>query len=372
MMPQPMPAPVCRRTNAVHTDTTRLRRLVAPIPFPSPGSLMRLSLLACLLTALLVRPALADPPPAPDSSTALLETIVVSGEQPGPGLWKVSKGEHVLWILGTLTPLPKKVSWVSREVEGVVAQAQQVLLPPQATVKVDGGMFTGLFLLPSLLKARNNPDKQTLADVLPAELYARWQPLKKKYLGSSNAVEKRRPIFAAHDLYEKAIERAGLRRNGKVAEVVEKLAKKHDVERVQPLIAIKLAEPKDALRAFAKSNLDDIDCLRKTVDRLESDLPAMQARANAWAVGDIEALRALPYVDQQQACQEALLRNSTVQERGMGDLRERVAAEWLKAAEAALQKNAVTLAVLPIGQILDDDGYVATLRSRGYAVEAPL
>lgn len=330
---------------------------------------MRTLLLGCLLSSAVAQAE--PPPPPPDAPTALLETVVVSGAQPGPGLWKVSKGEHVLWVLGTLSPLPKRMSWESREVEGVIAQAQRVLLTPRVDLDVAGGAFTGIFLLPSLLKARNNPDKQTLADVLPADLYARWQPLKRKYIGRSDSVEKRRPIFAAQELYEEATDQAGLRIDGKVGDAVEKLAKKHDVAREQPMIKVRLAEPRDALREFAKSQLDDIDCLRKTVDRLETDLPAMQLRANAWAVGDIEALRALPYVDQNQACRDAMLRNSIVQERGMGDLRERLAATWLTAAENTLRDNAVSFAVLPMSQVLGDEGYLATLRARGYTVEAP-
>lgn len=336
---------------------------------------LSLCLSFCLLTAHAAAPE-AAPAPAPAAAptpgqAALLETVVVSGEQPGPGLWKVSKDDHVMWILGTLTPLPKKISWVSREVEGVIAGAQQVLLPPQASVRIKGGMFGGLFLLPSLLKARNNPDGKRLVDVVPADLYARWQPLKQKYLGRDQGVEKRRPIFAAGELYKEALDKAGLRGGGKVVELVEKLAKQHKVELVTPEVALKLDGARDTLRDFAKSELDDIDCLRRTVDRLEFDLPAMQLRANAWAVGDIEALRALPYVDQNQACIEAMLENSAVQEHGMGDLRERVARTWLESAEAALSKHGVSLAVLPMDQILGADGYVAELQRRGYSVEAP-
>ena len=48
------------------------------------------------------------------ASEPVLEAVVVTGVQPGPGLWKVSKGEHVLWILGTLSPLPNQMQWDSR------------------------------------------------------------------------------------------------------------------------------------------------------------------------------------------------------------------------------------------------------------------
>ena len=43
-----------------------------------------------------------------------------------------------------------------------------------------------------------------------------------------------------------------------------------------------------------------------TVERLESDLPAMQRRAAAWAVGDVALLRTLPYPNQREACMSAL------------------------------------------------------------------
>lgn len=44
---------------------------------------------------------------APESRGQLAEVLVV-GRQPGPGLWRVSKGDHDLWIFATLAPLPKR------------------------------------------------------------------------------------------------------------------------------------------------------------------------------------------------------------------------------------------------------------------------
>jgi len=43
--------------------------------------------------------------------------LVVTGEQPGPGLWKVSKGDHVLWVLGTISALPKRMKWLKSSIE---------------------------------------------------------------------------------------------------------------------------------------------------------------------------------------------------------------------------------------------------------------
>ncbi|HEV7491247.1 MAG TPA: hypothetical protein VGO25_10600, partial [Rhodanobacteraceae bacterium] len=67
--------------------------------------------------------AKAQSAPATTDNAAQLPTVVVTGEQPGPGLWKVTSGDHVLWILGTLSPLPKKMTWRSGEVEAIVARS---------------------------------------------------------------------------------------------------------------------------------------------------------------------------------------------------------------------------------------------------------
>ena len=51
-----------------------------------------------------------------------LAPVVVSGVQPGPGMWKVTGSDgHALWILGTVSPLPAKLDWRADEVQAVIA-----------------------------------------------------------------------------------------------------------------------------------------------------------------------------------------------------------------------------------------------------------
>lgn len=320
---------------------------------------------AILLVTFTARDARAD------SAPPVLETVVVTGAQPGPGLWRVSKDDHVLWILGTLAPLPKKFRWISRDVEDAIAHSQEVIYGPQAQLSIDGGVIGGLFLLPSLLSARNNPNDAKLADVVPAELYARWLPLRERYLGRGGAIEKRRPIFAAEELFREAVGHSGLSLDSVVAPVVRKAAKKYGVATTQPEIRIKLAQAKAAIKEFKQQPLDDIDCFGKTIARVEVDIEPMKARANAWASGDIEALRALPYADQRPSCDAAFLNAGAVQKSGLDDLRARLAQVWLDAAEKALAKNASTFAALPMREMLEDAGLLAMLRAKGYAIEPP-
>ena len=97
----------------------------------------------------------AEPASTPDPAPIRdLETLVVHGVQPGPGLWKVSKDDHVLWILGTASPLPDRIQWQSGEVEAIVARSQQVLLPPSQSVTSAPSPQTGNAAAPAPLHRR--------------------------------------------------------------------------------------------------------------------------------------------------------------------------------------------------------------------------
>jgi hypothetical protein len=322
-----------------------------------------------------------EPPPAgaggPDSAgdgaAVVLDELLVSGEQPGPGLWRVSQptaeGENVLWILGSYGPLPRRLEWRSTEVERVVSQSQEVLGP--ATVDAEVGAWTRLTLLPSLVGIRNNPTGETLQQAVPADLYARWLVLKERYLGNNRGVEKWRPIFAAGELYEEAIEDAGLRRNNRVWPVVEKAARRHKVPVTRPTVNVPVEAPRDLVREFKKTELDDLDCFARTIERLESDLDLMRVRANAWATGDVRTLQELAPVDQAGACLSVVTGSELLQSRGLADLPTRLSDAWLAAAEAALARNRSTFGVLWMGEILRPEGVVERLRALGYRVEAP-
>lgn len=324
-----------------------------------------------LIAVLLLAPALALAQTSPSTPVTTLRTVVVSGRQPGPGLWKVWNDQHVMYVFGTLSPLPKKMEWTSDEVERTVARSQEVIRMPYANITVKGGMLRGIFLLPSLMKARNNPGKETLQEVLPAPVYERWLALKARYLGRDRGVEKRRPLVAAQELEGEAMDDSGLTFDTKVMKVVEKAAKKHDVPMTQPRIEIKLENPGDLVKEFSKTSLDDIECFDKTLQRLEHDIETTKLRANAWALGEIGILRTLPFTETRRACADAVLETTLAKKAGLDDIEGRIEQLWLDAAEAALKNRERSFAVLPMSLVLKDDGWLAKLAQRGYRIEAP-
>jgi hypothetical protein len=175
--------------------------------------------------------------------------VLVTGQQPGPGLWKVTRPadgtDHVLWILGSYGPLPKQLSWRSAELEAALAESQAVIAP--VSMRASVGPLGGVTLLPSLVGLRRNPDDARLEDVVPAELYARWLPLKERYIGKDGDVDKWRPIFAAQQLYEKALRKSGLESSGVVWPAVDKLARKAKVKIVEPEVTVRIDKPRAAI-----------------------------------------------------------------------------------------------------------------------------
>ncbi|ODU40458.1 MAG: hypothetical protein ABS98_15605 [Lysobacteraceae bacterium SCN 69-48] len=297
--------------------------------------------------------------------------VVVEGEQPGPGLWLVRKGSHDLYILGTLRPLPMKMQWQSAQLQQVLAQAQEVIRMRGVQIDADVGFFRGLLLLPKLLAARNNPDDRKLQEVVSPASYARWQGLKARYIGSDSGVEKRRPLFAAQELYSAAMKKSGLDTHDLAWPVVAEAIKAHGptVTVVRETIAIK--DPKPLLKEWSKTTLDDLACFDSTMTHIETDLGAMRARANAWATGDIAALRALPPAYRWEACSNAITEAGIGKRLGYGDAQRKLRTKWLAAAEAALARNSVSFATLALDDMLGPEGYLAALEARGYTVIAP-
>lgn len=309
--------------------------------------------------------------PAPGSSIATLQAITVTGVMPGPGLWRVSRGDHVLWILGVVPTLPGGMVWRSHQVAQTIMASQAVIEAPGVKLKIDTNWFGKLFLLPSVYRAQRNPDGKTLQDVLPPAMYARWKTAKQRYFGGERGIERYRPILAATKLLKKALKTNNLRGNGEVTDTVAALAKQHGVQIVRPETTLEIKEPRQAVKAFAASGPDGIACLGLVLDVVEHELPNFRARANAWATGDIDTLRKVPESAYREACQSAITGAGFAKSLGIDNLPARVEAAWLAAADATLVANAQSFAVLPMHDLLDPHGYLAALQARGYAVEAP-
>lgn len=335
------------------------------------GWAVTLVYMGCMLSAI----AAAQTPPAVPATPATvidLAPVVVSGVQPGPGMWRVSNAQgNTLWILGTVSPLPARLEWRADEVQAVIASAQQVLQSPGWGLDADVGFFKRLTLVPAAMKAARDPDGRRLREVLPADLYARWEVLKQRHIGRDGGIEKDRPLVAATQLYAAALKDVGLDRASPVGKVVEKAAAAHGLTPVKTRVSFRIEDPRRALKDVRGAALDDVACFRGTLDVVEHGLPLLAERANAWSVGDIDALARLSGPTPYDACVDAVAGSAFGRKLGLTDVDGQAQRKWLGIAQAALQRNAVTFATVPVRDLVAPSGYLDQLRQRGFEVESP-
>jgi hypothetical protein len=331
-----------------------------------------------------------------------METVLVTGEQPGPGLWKVSRDGHVMWVFGNIGALPDTIRWRTREVETRIAESQEVLFPGWPKVSVDIGVLEGLTLVPAAFKAAKNPDGQKLEELLEPDAYAAWSRLRKKYLDDDDDIEKYRPAVAEEKLTNAIGKRMMKGLDMKpVHPVIEKLARKHKVRihRLPDVVRkVEIEKPRAILKAARDMDLAESACVGRNLVRIEKQdalglLAFDVAATNAWATGDLEGMRpkpvdpALVREDCWTAAFDAAMARSDSElpaemRRGLGILKqqeelykragEEAYLNWMAAVETALANNPSTFAVLPMGTALNSkDGWLGKLAERGYTVEGP-
>jgi uncharacterized protein YbaP (TraB family) len=305
-----------------------------------------------LVLSLVALTSVAEPP----------EEFTVTGRYPGPPLWKVSQGTHELWIFGTLSVIPKDITWGSVIVERVIGRANEVLRPPG----VDA-WARNPFRYPTLFfrarKLTRNEGGAALVTVLPPEIYARYATIRDRYDAPRN-LEQQRPAIVAGRLYARAIDGAGLTSGRKLQSAIERLARDARVKTMDTEIR---ADPGELLDAAEKlSTQAEIDCFATVLASIENDLPGIADRARAWALGDIAALRRFDYPDIEGECLSFAGTSAVLRE-----TMQKAEDAWLDAAVRALAANATTFATLGVGDLLRADGPLARLRERGYDVREP-
>lgn len=308
----------------------------------------------------------ADPPSSTRAaSETATEEVVVEGKHEGPRMWRVSRGDHVLWILGTISPLPRKMTWQSDSVDSVLQETQEVL-PAWPSIGVGANPFTALRLYFTWRKIQKSPDHANLKEQLPPELYARFSALKSRYAPRDNKLEELRPMLAGGKLLDDVLDVSGLTMRNEVQQTVLKLASKQGVKIHQT--KMKVEDPVNVLKDLGETPKEsEIACLTAIVSRLETDLGPMQARARAWALGDVNTLRSLPHsVDDRIACLAAVSSSERIR-----NLVMRAQEDWMIEAEDAVARNKSTLAVQSMDRLLGNQGILEALRSKGYTVEGP-
>jgi uncharacterized protein YbaP (TraB family) len=288
-----------------------------------------------------------------------MDELVVTGERTGPGMWHVRHDTAQVWILGSMSPLPKGITWRATQVEKVLDGTSQVLVQKPFEI----GIARILWLLiteRSVLMVRGG---KRLKDVLPTDLHARFAAQRAKYTDDPDKWERFRPLIAAAFLQQAAFHQVGLSTRLDLGAAVRTLAKKRHV-RVEEIKIAGVSDVMDALKSLppATENI----CVDASLVTVEQDLPRLLDRAQAWASGNIERIAKLREPAEVDACRAAL--DTGV---GAADLIARIRRTWLGTIEKYLQGTGITLVVVNMDLLLEPGGLLDQLREKGYEVDAP-
>lgn len=297
--------------------------------------------------------ARADDPPEK------LDEIIVTGERAGPGLWHVYKGSAQLWIFGTVSPLPKDMTWRSKQLEKVLDGTDQLLVAKPLEI----GIARVLWLLVTQRDLLMVGHGKKLADVMAAELHARFALQRAKFTQDADKWEKFRPIIAAAFLEEVALHAVGLSTRLDITEEVRSLARRHHV-RIEEFKIAGLHDVLDALKTLPPAT--EQKCVAASLATIETGMPRLVGRAQAWATGDVQRIQSLPESGEVAACRAAV----TV-DPGAGDLYTLLRQTWVENMQRHLEMGGVTLAVVSMDMLIESGGLLDELRARGYAIDPP-
>jgi uncharacterized protein YbaP (TraB family) len=309
---------------------------------------------AGLLTGLVAAAAMAQTAP-----TASLDEIVVTGERAGPSMWHVHRGDAHVWLLGSLTPLPRGITWRSHQVEQVLDSTAQVLVQKPFEISIPRVLWV-LITDRSLLLVTGG---KRLKDVMPADLHERFSALRSHYTDDATKWEHYRPIVAALFLQQAAFHQVGLSMRLDLGAALRALAKKHGV-RIEEIKVAGVSDMLEALKTMPAPT--ERTCVEASLTTLETGLPRLVDRAQAWAVGNVDRIENLPELKEVDACRTALDAG-----KGAFDVIGRIRQTWLENIEKYLRSAGTTIAVVNLDMLLERGGLLDELRAKGYEVDPP-
>lgn len=294
------------------------------------------------------------PPTAPVQDWSNIETVVVTAD-PGPALWHISRNGSDVWILGTVSPMPKTLDWNQRPLTDIITGARMVYLPPRLTA---GFFETSWFLITGMHKIKQQ-DGQTLRASLPGDLRARYESWMTKLNKKVDADDDYLAAIAALDLENTF--RSASHLDGKDAGVLVERIADHADAKAKPLAvyeALPIADEIETMSAQTQQR-----CMKDALDDIDVQSANAQLAAQAWAKGDLAGIKA--------HYSEAKLNNCFEQTKTFASARDQIVGLAMNAVNESLRQPGKNLIVMDIGYLLRNNGLLDRLAAQGITVEGP-
>ena len=298
----------------------------------------------------------ADPPQNPPTTDwAPIETVVVTAQAEGPAFWHIKKGDSEIWILGTVSPLPKAMPWNSAHLAALIKGSRLVLTPPIATA----GFFETSWFLLTHRGLLSMPDGKKLEDTLPPDLKARFVAARTGLALGPEKFDDDPPIVATLEL-QKRYNAAHDLVSDEPWETVRRLAKENHVP-VKPIGEYgALGMIKEMLRLPQEGQQK---CLSEALDYTEFETLHNGTLSNAWALGNLKEIKA--------HFAPASFGQCVKQASSFDKFIDLAVADSLKAIHDALAQPGKVVLLTDIGSLLRSTGVAEELHKEGVVIEGP-
>jgi TraB/PrgY/gumN family len=295
--------------------------------------------------------------PAPDppvSDWSNIETVIVKAQR-GPAMWRITKGDAEVWILPTVGPVPKSLQWETSAVSDVLKGATALWMPPRASV----GVFEGVWFWMTGMSALEQPDGVTLESTLHDPLKARFIAARTTLGKDAEEYSEYLPAVAAAIL-ERDFWKANDLANDTLPAAIEHLASRQGV----PVKVVATIQGLDVIKDVPKlSTQAQLACLDAALTDIDTQRVHAAAAAQAWAVGNIDGVKANYSEIRLGACLQA----SAI----YASLREKAIADTTNAILGALARPGKTVFVVPLGDFLRNKSVMDRLIADGAVVSGP-
>jgi uncharacterized protein YbaP (TraB family) len=272
--------------------------------------------------------------------------VVVRAHIPGPVIWKVTKGNATVWVLGVMDLKPEPLEWNSAHFQRVLRGSKALILMQESSWEPTNSML---------------PKTVHLKDVLSAPIYARLEHTIMREGFTVPTYDRYRPVWAGARLMGDIIDDHSISSRLLPANIYG-MAQAAGVP-IQPL-----------LRDVAPTLLDLYDrldkagneaCLVDYLDSIDYLLGVMPKVTSAWARGD---LKTIMRYHQQMAYTSCILSDPATAPLYPSYAIDNV----VSAIDTALQSPGKTVAVWPLSDLLRKGGVMDKLRAEGAEISAPV
>ncbi len=276
--------------------------------------------------------------------------IVVTAQRSGAPMWTIGTPTGTIILVGEIRAVPESTPWQPDRLQEATAKADRVIIraPPKFS---PGDVFRLIFRGGRFTKL---PDDTVAADYLTAQQRIRLTALEAKY---NVDYDRRSFLMSSFDLLARRLDFDDDTTRD-ATDVVRKAANRADV----PIIRPERFRGEDLLDDLAKAEpASHIPCLEAAMAATEAGQVIIEARGTDWRKFDIPAVMANPL--------EIAL--GTCWPWADDDLGGEIRDQWTSMVADAAEDAGVTLAVVPLRVLAEQNGVLDQLEARGFLIDGP-